>query len=273
MREGGLHTICEEARCPNIGECWGRGNGDVPDPRRHVHARVPVLLRPLREAGRPAGSARAASTGAGGGADEAVPRRRHVGRPRRPRRPRRRALRRDDPRHQAQAARGEGRDPHARLPRRRGGGARDRPRGAARGLQPQHRDGAATPRPHARRQGELRQGALAARAREGGRRLPGAHEVGDHRRPRGDERRGRRHHARPSRSRRRRRHHRPVPAAVGRSTRRSTAGCTPTSSAGSASRARRSGSARCSPGPLVRSSYRADEQRHAAETGRGAVAY
>jgi lipoyl synthase len=25
MREGGLTTICEEARCPNIGECWGRG--------------------------------------------------------------------------------------------------------------------------------------------------------------------------------------------------------------------------------------------------------
>ena len=21
LREGGLHTICEEARCPNIGEC------------------------------------------------------------------------------------------------------------------------------------------------------------------------------------------------------------------------------------------------------------
>ncbi len=21
----GLHTICEEARCPNISECWGRG--------------------------------------------------------------------------------------------------------------------------------------------------------------------------------------------------------------------------------------------------------
>src|SRR6201996_1555659 len=20
-----LHTVCEEARCPNIGECWGRG--------------------------------------------------------------------------------------------------------------------------------------------------------------------------------------------------------------------------------------------------------
>ncbi|HUZ84528.1 MAG TPA: lipoyl synthase [Gaiellales bacterium] len=25
MREGGLHTVCEEARCPNLGECWGRG--------------------------------------------------------------------------------------------------------------------------------------------------------------------------------------------------------------------------------------------------------
>src|SRR5438552_5555110 len=20
-----LHTVCEEARCPNIGDCWGRG--------------------------------------------------------------------------------------------------------------------------------------------------------------------------------------------------------------------------------------------------------
>jgi lipoic acid synthetase len=25
VREGGLHTICEEARCPNIADCWGRG--------------------------------------------------------------------------------------------------------------------------------------------------------------------------------------------------------------------------------------------------------
>ena len=23
MRNKGLHTVCEEARCPNIGECWG----------------------------------------------------------------------------------------------------------------------------------------------------------------------------------------------------------------------------------------------------------
>lgn len=25
MRDKGLHTVCEEARCPNIGECWGHG--------------------------------------------------------------------------------------------------------------------------------------------------------------------------------------------------------------------------------------------------------
>jgi lipoic acid synthetase len=25
VRAEGLHTVCEEARCPNIGECWGRG--------------------------------------------------------------------------------------------------------------------------------------------------------------------------------------------------------------------------------------------------------
>ena len=25
VRDGSLRTICEEARCPNIAECWGRG--------------------------------------------------------------------------------------------------------------------------------------------------------------------------------------------------------------------------------------------------------
>ena len=25
MREQDLHTVCEEARCPNIGDCWSRG--------------------------------------------------------------------------------------------------------------------------------------------------------------------------------------------------------------------------------------------------------
>jgi len=26
MRQHGLHTVCEEAMCPNIGECWSRGS-------------------------------------------------------------------------------------------------------------------------------------------------------------------------------------------------------------------------------------------------------
>jgi len=26
MRGHGLHTVCEEARCPNLGECWSRGS-------------------------------------------------------------------------------------------------------------------------------------------------------------------------------------------------------------------------------------------------------
>ncbi len=25
MRDKGLHTVCEEARCPNVAECWGQG--------------------------------------------------------------------------------------------------------------------------------------------------------------------------------------------------------------------------------------------------------
>ena len=25
MRSNQLHTVCEEAQCPNIGECWGSG--------------------------------------------------------------------------------------------------------------------------------------------------------------------------------------------------------------------------------------------------------
>ena len=25
MRDLNLHTVCEEARCPNIGECWTHG--------------------------------------------------------------------------------------------------------------------------------------------------------------------------------------------------------------------------------------------------------
>lgn len=29
LQERGLHTVCEEARCPNIGECWGGGTATL----------------------------------------------------------------------------------------------------------------------------------------------------------------------------------------------------------------------------------------------------
>lgn len=44
MRSQELHTVCEEARCPNIGECWGRGTatfmilGDICTRRCHYCA-------------------------------------------------------------------------------------------------------------------------------------------------------------------------------------------------------------------------------------------
>ena len=45
-----LHTICEEARCPNIAECWGRGTATFQILGGHVHAGVPLLLRQLGQA-------------------------------------------------------------------------------------------------------------------------------------------------------------------------------------------------------------------------------
>ena len=29
VKELGLHTVCEEAQCPNIGECWNGGTGTI----------------------------------------------------------------------------------------------------------------------------------------------------------------------------------------------------------------------------------------------------
>ena len=269
-----LHTICEEARCPNIAECWGRGTatfqilGDTCTRACrycYVHSgrpeHPPDPLEPLR-------LAQAAAQ------MELEARRRHVGRPGRPRRPRRRPLRRHHPRAQAQGAGGLRRGAHARLPRRRGGGPRARcwPSGRRSSTTTSRPCGACTGACAAPRR-RYDSGALASAAREGDRRLLRADQVGNHRRARRDERRDRRDDARPAGARRRRGHDRPVPAALRRSTRRSTAGCIRTSSAGSASRARRSASARSSPARSSARRYRADEQRHAAETGRGAVAY
>ena len=37
LRQLNLHTVCEEARCPNIGECWGGG--------KHGSATATIMVR------------------------------------------------------------------------------------------------------------------------------------------------------------------------------------------------------------------------------------
>ena len=140
----------------------GPRHRDVPDPRRDLHPRLPLLLRQLRQAERAGRPARAAPPRADREADGAQARRRHVGRPRRRRRPGRGPLRGDDPRAEGEGARRVDRGAHPGLPRGRGGSAADRARRAARRLQPQHRDGAPPAPQDARRQGELRRRPLAA---------------------------------------------------------------------------------------------------------------
>ncbi len=46
VKREGLHTVCEEAGCPNIYECWGRPRSHLPDRRRAVH--TPLRLLPDR---------------------------------------------------------------------------------------------------------------------------------------------------------------------------------------------------------------------------------
>ena len=65
MRGLDLHTVCEEARCPNIGDCWNRGTATFMILGRRVHAGLRVLRGQDRAAGasaRPAGSAAVSPT-------------------------------------------------------------------------------------------------------------------------------------------------------------------------------------------------------------------
>jgi lipoic acid synthetase len=41
-----LHTVCEEARCPNIGECWGGGGKDGEEGKKGATATI--MVRPFR---------------------------------------------------------------------------------------------------------------------------------------------------------------------------------------------------------------------------------
>ena len=45
LRGLGLHTVCEEARCPNIGDCWGGTDGATPEEsKRGATATIMVLF-------------------------------------------------------------------------------------------------------------------------------------------------------------------------------------------------------------------------------------
>jgi lipoyl synthase len=48
VRSRGLHTVCEEASCPNIGECWDKKHDDH---GRHLHQGVRLLQCEDRPAG------------------------------------------------------------------------------------------------------------------------------------------------------------------------------------------------------------------------------
>ena len=55
MRTLDLHTVCESARCPNMGECWEHGHRYLHDPGRYLHPGVWILRGPFGEARRTAG--------------------------------------------------------------------------------------------------------------------------------------------------------------------------------------------------------------------------
>ncbi len=90
----GLHTVCEEAGCPNIGECWEKKHatfmimGDTCTRACafcNVKTGLPGALDPRRARARRGGDRQARARACRG----------HLGRPRRSRRRRRRALRAD----------------------------------------------------------------------------------------------------------------------------------------------------------------------------------
>ena len=161
MRELGLHTVCEEARCPNIGECWNHGTatfmilGDV-------CTRACCVLRgrawpagavdpaePARVAD--ADRRRWASTTSSSPRSIATIWRMAARRSSRPRSAKR----------GARLPRLPDRGPHSRLPGRRGGAAHGARR-AARRAEPQHRNRAAAV-PHGALRRPLRAHAGAAR--------------------------------------------------------------------------------------------------------------
>jgi len=44
LRGLGLHTVCEEARCPNIGDCWGGKDGATPEESKRAATATIMLM-------------------------------------------------------------------------------------------------------------------------------------------------------------------------------------------------------------------------------------
>ena len=261
LREHRLHTVCEEATCPNIGECFGNGTATFMIMGDKCTRRCPFCDvghgRPD-----PLDTDEPQQSREDDRGTEAQLRRHHLGRSRRPQGRWRTALRRLHPR-DARAVTGDAdRGARARLPRPTRTSALD-PRGrAARRDEPQPRDGAAAvPRvapgfglPAFADAAAGIQAACAGRA--------------DQERPDGRSRRNRRGDpagdARPARARCRHADDRPVSGADQRTTCRCAAMCTRTCSGCSGRKPAKMGFTHAACGAMVRSSYHADQQAHAA---------
>ena len=123
LREHNLHTVCEEASCPNIGECFGKGTATFMIMGDICTRRCPFCDvghgRPLPlDADEPVNLAKTIA------ALELQLRRHHERRPRRPARRRRAALRRLHPRGARALAGDADRSAGARFPRPAGARAR-----------------------------------------------------------------------------------------------------------------------------------------------------
>ena len=268
-----LNTICEEAMCPNIAECWGRGTATFQILGEtctracrycYVNSGTPTEpvdpLEPLRlaQTAKEMGLKHVVVTSVdrddvpdrGAGHYAAMIRALH---------------------HKVPDATIEVLTPG--LPRRRGGGARKGDRGAPGRLQPQHRDRPPAARPHARRQGELRRGARAPAPRpkeladypvltKSGI-IVGLGETNDE----------------VVETMRDLREHGVDVVTIGQYLQPSAKHAKidrwvhPDEFRWFREQGEELGFGSVFSGPLVRSSYRADEQRHAAATGRGALAY
>ena len=252
MREWNLHSVCEEAHCPNIGECWEERDRDLHDPGRRVHPRTAATAR-WRTAGPSGRTARSPSGWAApspsSGSSTSSSRRStatiwptaapaHFA-----------ADDRGDPARGAGLPRG-GADPG--LPGHRRPPLETVHRAPARRPQSQHRDGAAAVQGGAPRRAATTRTPRAVpagpRARAGAR-----HQVGDHAGPGRGARRGAAPRWRPPGRRRPTPDARPVPPAVRRSTSRWCATTARRSSRSSPPTAARSGFGHVEAGPLVRS--------------------